>query len=810
MSFANINLGTTAGDHTGDPLRTAFDKINKNFWNISQGTAGVTVISSVDSVAGRTGNVTLTVNDIPGAITAGQVSAIIQSNLDAYANLTYVNTRVPNVSMINTMISDAIDAENLQDIRDYTSSLQAQIYSNDADIGALQTANTQLGQRITAGNAVVVTANTAMKGYVDAQVLASANTVNGLWLANAAAQAQSLAALTANAGVQGQAITNATALADGTVSNLALFVAPSLTAINVSIAGSATAISSANTAMKGYVDAQIISANVALKNYTDDQIGSLGSDLSNYIDTQDSAITAAWTANAATQAGLISTQASSISALSSGQTAANAVIATKAPITSPTFTGNATAGNVFATGFFYANGVPFVSSSYNDSNVAAYLNTALPNYTGNISAEHITAGNITVTDVLHYSDVNYDNITISGNIIASNYLYAGTGAVNIRSNNDLNLQAAGRIYATSVEGIVSNANIATTSFFIGDGSKLTGVISTSNFGNTEVETWLRTSSNVISRIVSNVSAANIAIANLLSRVNSDSGNVADVITAVNVAITTANLDMKSYVDNTRYTTDNVKEVLSSYTGNLTAGNISVVLSTISSTGGGRPLTLDFTNTVITGASTARGQLIANAAIDATSHDNGALIIPRGGMGVAGNVYVAATPETRLQVGEGGQFLPNVKGQFTGNVDSYIQINMQNLNNGPFASADFVATADNGTDTQNFIDMGIASTTYNYPGYGAIAPNDGYVIVNGGDLLLNAGSEGKVINFATGGSDSGNIVGSWGNVELTVNTDLHVFGQILYTMGNASNWDSTVTNVRAALDELAARLRAAGF
>jgi hypothetical protein len=803
MSFANINLGTTAGDHTGDPLRTAFDKINKNFWDISQGTAGVTVISSVDSVAGRTGNVTLTVNDIAGAITSGQVSAIIQSNLDAYANLDYVNTRMPNVSVINTMIADAITAENIQDIRDYTSSLQTQIYENNTDIGALQTADTQLGQRITAGNAVVVTANTAMKSYVDAQVLASANSVNGLWLANAATQAQSLAALTANAGVQGQAITNATALADSTASNLSVFVAPSLTAINVSIASIPTSISSSNTAMKGYVDAQITSANTALKNYTDNQLTTLGSDLETYIDTQDSGITAAWTANAATQAG-------AIAVLTSGQSAANAVIATKAPIASPTFTGNATAGNVFATGFFYANGVPFVSSSYNDSNVAAYLATALPAYTGNIGADHISAGNITVTGNLHYSDVNYDNVTISGNIIASNYLYAGTGAVNIRSNNDLNLQAAGRIYATSVEGIVSNANIATTSFFIGDGSKLTGVISTSNFGNTEVEAWIRTGSNSISAIRGNVIAANASIVSLLSRINADAANTTSTFSAVNVAITTANVDMKSYVDATRYTTQDVKDVLSGYTGNLTAGNLSFVFSTISSTGGGRPLTLDFPLTVTSNVGRVDGRLIANASIAATSHDNGALIVPFGGMGVSGNVYVAPSAETRLQVGEGGQYLPNVKGQFTGNVDSYIQINMQNLNNGTSASADFVATADNGNDTQNFIDMGIASTTYSYPGYGAIAPNDGYVIVNGGDLLLNAGSQSKSINFAVGGSDPEHIVGTWGNVTLTVNTNLNVLGQIAYTMGNVSNWDSTVTNVGAALDELAARLRAAGF
>lgn len=40
MSFANVNIGTTAGDGQGDQLRVAFNKINLNFANISSG--GVT------------------------------------------------------------------------------------------------------------------------------------------------------------------------------------------------------------------------------------------------------------------------------------------------------------------------------------------------------------------------------------------------------------------------------------------------------------------------------------------------------------------------------------------------------------------------------------------------------------------------------------------------------------------------------------------------------------------------------------------------------------------------------------------------
>jgi hypothetical protein len=37
ISFGNVNIGTTAGDGTGDPLRLAFTKINQNFANIAIG-----------------------------------------------------------------------------------------------------------------------------------------------------------------------------------------------------------------------------------------------------------------------------------------------------------------------------------------------------------------------------------------------------------------------------------------------------------------------------------------------------------------------------------------------------------------------------------------------------------------------------------------------------------------------------------------------------------------------------------------------------------------------------------------------------
>lgn len=65
MAFANVNIGRYASDGTGDPLRTAFDKINHNFSNIATGK--VIVNAPVLSVAGRTGNVLLIYTDVIGA-----------------------------------------------------------------------------------------------------------------------------------------------------------------------------------------------------------------------------------------------------------------------------------------------------------------------------------------------------------------------------------------------------------------------------------------------------------------------------------------------------------------------------------------------------------------------------------------------------------------------------------------------------------------------------------------------------------------------------------------------------------------------
>ena len=65
MARQIINIGSTANDGTGDPLRTAFDKINDNFQEVYGATAAGTNIDITTNTIASTntnGNITLDPN----------------------------------------------------------------------------------------------------------------------------------------------------------------------------------------------------------------------------------------------------------------------------------------------------------------------------------------------------------------------------------------------------------------------------------------------------------------------------------------------------------------------------------------------------------------------------------------------------------------------------------------------------------------------------------------------------------------------------------------------------------------------------
>ena len=107
--------------------------------------------------------------------------------------------------------------------------------------------------------------------------------------------------------------------------------------------------------------------------------------------------------------------------------------------------GNVFVGNLLATGFFYANGTPFTSSSYGNTQVAAYL----PTYSGTIGGDITVGGNLTVTGntIFRNTEIVTGVEIVAGNLVAN----SGTASTSTTT---------GALTVNGGVGIVGNINIA--------------------------------------------------------------------------------------------------------------------------------------------------------------------------------------------------------------------------------------------------------------------------------------------------------------------------------------------------------------
>jgi hypothetical protein len=128
--------------------------------------------------------------------------------------------------------------------------------------------------------------------------------------------------------------------------------------------------------------------------------------------------------------------------------------------------------------------------------------------------------------------------------------------------------------------------------------------------------------------------------------------------------------------------------------------------------------------------------------------------------------------------------PNALLQGDINIDTYGQFVLKNHSQTANASADIVAVANNGDDSAYYIDMGINSNVYSNVGYTVTGPNDGYLYVNGGNLVIGTQTTAKVIKFFTDGTNNVS------NVRMTVNsTGLSVVGNV--TANNMISVSATI-------------------
>jgi hypothetical protein len=126
----------------------------------------------------------------------------------------------------------------------------------------------------------------------------------------------------------------------------------------------------------------------------------------------------------------------------------------------------------------------------------------------------------------------------------------------------------------------------------------------------------------------------------------------------------------------------------------------------------------------------------------------------------GNVAIGTTtfddnsPKLQIDAGSGGNTALTPVSAI-GTTNNYLQLNVQNLSNGNVASSDVVATANNGSASTVYIDMGINSQGY-ASGSSSIlnGANTAYLYATGRDFFIGNGAQNRDLVFFTNTGTTG--------------------------------------------------------
>ncbi len=132
------------------------------------------------------------------------------------------------------------------------------------------------------------------------------------------------------------------------------------------------------------------------------------------------------------------------------------------------------------------------------------------------------------------------------------------------------------------------------------------------------------------------------------------------------------------------------------------------------------------------------------------------ISPTGNLGIGSMSFDATNPE-KVLIDAGVTSSVNAM-YLKGTINSYFQLNIRNNSTGGQASADIVATANNGTESTNFVDLGINNSGYTYQNGNPIETgkaNDGYLLSAGNDFYLVNNNASKDLIVLTGGTATTN-------------------------------------------------------
>jgi len=736
MAQQLVNVGNTASDGTGDELRDAFTKINDNFDELYSGNVQVTAANiRVYSVAGRTGNVILTVSDITGGVSKAYVNAAIAANIANVSGATY-NSINANVAAANVVISNhsaritTLESNAASQALQINSlvSVKANISYVDVSIdNALS--NSAIGANLSAINANITAANAAIT------VLQT----------NAATQATSINTINANLGT---ATTNITTL----FSNAATQAVTLTTLVSNASSQSADLDSLiANTSAQenkiGLINSNVTAINVLITNLFSnaaDQTTTLNT-LTAANATQSSQLNTL-TANAASQAVSISSLESTVS----GHTSSIS-----------TLTANA-ASQAVSISSLYSNAA---SQSVDIASISSYTSILIGNVvtlTANAATQEIDITGLR-------ANINAANSALNANIIAANStINANLGSYQIYANANVGTLHLGNISTNANLGAYqtyANANAASQTLSI------TQLTNTNNLTNVHIGNLYANVSSLQANIVTraNVNSVNGA---------SFSGNVqAPNLIASNLYVTTAFIGIDPGITYPSWGGTVIGNVDSPYNFNLqnrSSGSTASGAFTVFSNDAANYVKLEKLNT------NSGNLLFENSGLSVFPSDGGVSVV--GGNAFirsTGNIFFVANTYRFGIFDDGTVYV-------SGNITSPGNLTVESV-----STTGTVYVAGSITSPGN-LSVGNVSTS----GTVYVAGN----ITSPGNLTVGNIS-------ATGNISSGTVYVA-GNItspgNLTVG-NVSTTGNISYTMGNAAHWTTPVTNVAAALNQLALRI-----
>ena len=211
--------------------------------------------------------------------------------------------------------------------------------------------------------------------------------------------------------------------------------------------------------------------------------------------------------------------------------------------------------------------------------------------------------------------------------------------------------------------------------------------------------------------------------------------------------------------------------------------------------------------------------IISTTVSATGNVTGGNITTTGLLAVTGNANIVGTATTGIgavTAGATNTLLANTVAGFTGNVNNYTQVTFQNLNTGTDATADYILTADNGSDSVNYGDFGIINSGYdngtptNSLG-NIVYAADTYIYAqgnvsntsqSGGNLVIGTTTAAKTVKIFAGGNTNSALVANISNTGVAVTGAITATGNVtaqnftgnINITGNVTGTSANVTLV----------------